>query len=191
MFLHGFQIHRVPYWKLWKRTRDSRFWSILHRFVDKYKILGLPKKFIWVFYNIIWKNPSELSGPLNAIVLTVLSIAEKIVKEGVQSWKIKDLGSEREKSWKLQSHTKIQDGKGNGNPLQYFCLGDPMDRGVLQATVRGVAKELETVRKRQDISTEDAMYSLVTIGVTLAHSVFKGCWKRVDPIVLSQENFFF
>ena len=35
------------------------------------------------------------------------------------------------------------------------------------------------------------MYSLVTIGVTLAHGVFKGCLKRVDPIVLSQENFFF
>ena len=50
-----------------------------------------------------------------------------------------------------------------------------MDRGVLQATVRGVAKELGTVSKRQDVSTEDAMYSLVTIGVTLAHSVFKGC----------------
>ena len=121
MFLHGFQIHRVPYWKLWKRTRDSRFWSILHVFVDKYKILGWPKKFIWVFYNIIWKNPNELLGPPNAIVLTVLSITEKIVK-GVQSWKIKDLGSERENSWKFQSHTKIQDGKGNGNPLQYFCL---------------------------------------------------------------------
>ena len=29
---------------------------------------------------------------------------------------------------------------GNGNPLQYSCLGDPMDRGVLQATVHGVTK---------------------------------------------------
>ena len=26
-------------------------------------------------------------------------------------------------------------GGGNGNPLQYSCLGNPMDRGVLQATV--------------------------------------------------------
>ena len=25
-----------------------------------------------------------------------------------------------------------------------FALGDPKDRGILQATVRGVAKELET-----------------------------------------------
>ena len=161
MFLHGFQIHRVPYWKLWKRTRDSRFWSILHVFVDKYKVLGWPKssfetsitsyglpwwlrclpamqetwvRFLgreyplkkemaihsstlawkipwteepdrlqsmgsqrvghdWVtsLHNIVWKNPNELLGPPNAIVLTLLSITEKIVKEGAQSWKIKDL----------------------------------------------------------------------------------------------------
>ena len=32
-------------------------------------------------------------------------------------------------------------GKGNGNPLQYSCLGNPMDRGALQAIVHGVAKE--------------------------------------------------
>ena len=34
-------------------------------------------------------------------------------------------------------------GEGNGNPLQYSCLGNPMDRGVWQATVHGVAKELD------------------------------------------------
>ena len=32
-------------------------------------------------------------------------------------------------------------GKGNGNPLQYSCLGNPMDRGVSWATVHGVAKK--------------------------------------------------
>ena len=31
-------------------------------------------------------------------------------------------------------------GEGNGNPLQYFCLENPMDRGAWQATVHGVAK---------------------------------------------------
>ena len=29
---------------------------------------------------------------------------------------------------------------GNGNPLQYYCLENPMDRGAWQATVYGVAK---------------------------------------------------
>ena len=31
-------------------------------------------------------------------------------------------------------------GEGNGNPLQYFCLENPMDRGALWATVHGVAE---------------------------------------------------
>ena len=29
---------------------------------------------------------------------------------------------------------------GNGNPLQYPCLGNPKDRGDWRATVHGVAK---------------------------------------------------
>ena len=32
-------------------------------------------------------------------------------------------------------------GKGNCNPLQYSCLGNPMDRGDWQAIVHGVTKE--------------------------------------------------
>ena len=31
-------------------------------------------------------------------------------------------------------------GVGNGNPLQYSCLGNPMDRGAWRATVHGAAK---------------------------------------------------
>ena len=30
-----------------------------------------------------------------------------------------------------------------GNPLQYSCLGNPMDKGTWWATVHGVAKELD------------------------------------------------
>ena len=33
--------------------------------------------------------------------------------------------------------------EGNGNPLQYSYLGNPMDRGAEQATVHGVSKELD------------------------------------------------
>ena len=31
-------------------------------------------------------------------------------------------------------------GEGNGNPLQYSCLGNPMGTGVWQATVHGVTE---------------------------------------------------
>ena len=31
-------------------------------------------------------------------------------------------------------------GGGNGNPSQYSCLGNPMDRGALRAMIHRVAK---------------------------------------------------
>ena len=31
-------------------------------------------------------------------------------------------------------------GEGNGNPLQYSCLGNPMDRGGWRATVHRITK---------------------------------------------------
>ena len=31
-------------------------------------------------------------------------------------------------------------GEGNGNPLQYSCLENPIDRGAWQATVHGITK---------------------------------------------------
>ena len=38
-------------------------------------------------------------------------------------------------------------GEGNGNLLQFSCLGNPMDRGAWWATVHGVAKS-------HDLATE-------------------------------------
>ena len=35
-------------------------------------------------------------------------------------------------------------GEGNGNPLQYSCLENPMDRGAWRATVHGITKESDT-----------------------------------------------
>ena len=34
-------------------------------------------------------------------------------------------------------------GKGNSNPLQYSCLGNPMDRETWRGTVYGVTKQLD------------------------------------------------
>ena len=48
-------------------------------------------------------------------------------------------------------------GGGNGNPLQYSCLGNPMDRGAWWAIVHGVAEEWDmTSTKQQNNSTLNA-----------------------------------
>ena len=41
---------------------------------------------------------------------------------------------------KIFRHVYINTIVGNGNPLQYSCLGNHMDRGAWQATIHGVAK---------------------------------------------------
>ena len=38
-------------------------------------------------------------------------------------------------------------GGGNGNPLQYSCLENPMDRGVWRAMVHGVAKSQTRLKR--------------------------------------------
>ena len=38
-------------------------------------------------------------------------------------------------------------GGGHGNPLQYSCLENPMDRGAWQATVRKVAKSQTRLKR--------------------------------------------
>ena len=40
-------------------------------------------------------------------------------------------------------------GEGNGNPLQYSCLENPMDRGAGQAKVQGVLKSWTRLRAKQ------------------------------------------
>ena len=37
-------------------------------------------------------------------------------------------------------------GEGNGNSVQYSCLGHPIDRGAWQATVHRVSKVLDTTQ---------------------------------------------
>ena len=37
-------------------------------------------------------------------------------------------------------------GGGNGNPLQYHCLENPMDRGAWRGTVHGIGKSQARLR---------------------------------------------
>ena len=50
-----------------------------------------------------------------------------------------NVGDVRDKDWIPESGRSP--GVGNGNPLQYSCLENPIDRGTLQATVHADAKD--------------------------------------------------
>ena len=47
---------------------------------------------------------------------------------------VKNLPAMQETGW------EDSPGEGNGNPVQYSCLENSMDRGAWQATVHGVVK---------------------------------------------------
>ena len=49
-------------------------------------------------------------------------------------------------------------GGGNGNPLQYSCLENPMDRGAWRATVHGVAKRQTQLSVSMHIHTHTSTY---------------------------------
>ena len=64
-------------------------------------------------------------------------------------------------------------GEGNGNPLQYSCLGKPIDRGAWWAIVRGVAKSQTGLRT----------YSLrLSWKVTILHVCAQLCPTFYDPV---------
>ena len=51
-------------------------------------------------------------------------------------------------------------GEENGNPLQYSCLGNPMDRGTSRAIVHGVTKS-QTQLSNQTTATEEVYVPFV------------------------------
>ena len=55
-------------------------------------------------------------------------------------------------------------GEGSGNPLQYSCLGNPMDRGAWRATVHGVAESRTWLRMCTHISGAESNISRVYWG---------------------------
>jgi len=50
------------------------------------------------------------------------------------------------RDWGLIPGSGRSPGRGNVNPLQYSCLGNPMNRGAWWAAVHGVAKSQTRLR---------------------------------------------
>jgi len=75
-------------------------------------------------------------------LITLYHIASQIWRGFLDGSVIKNLPAKAEDSRDAGSIPGLgrYPGKGNGNPLQHSCLGNPMDRGAWQSTVHGVAK---------------------------------------------------
>ena len=80
-------------------------------------------------------------------------------------------------------------GGGNGNPHQYSCLENPMDRGLWRAKVRRVAKSRIWLKR---LSMHSCKVSIIT-GSIVSHRVkaIKGPlhWKALPTRLTTQEPF--
>ena len=66
-------------------------------------------------------------------------------------------------------------GEANGNPLQYSCLGNPIDREAWRATVLGVARVRQDLETRQQQTTKGYRRELIARSPLFRHfSVFSG-----------------
>ena len=82
------------------------------------------------------------------------SIVRKLSNSRCSSWIQKRQRNQRSNCQHLLDHRKAREfqkniylcfiGEGNGSPLQYSCLANPMDGGAWQAAVHGVAKDCVT-----------------------------------------------
>ena len=101
----------------------SKTGSVTHR--ERERVLSLPLQMlitipVFLFHTELYTNPGSPDGSV------VKNLSAKARDEGL----IPGLGR--------------SPGEGYGNPLQYSCLGHPMDRGAWWAIVHGVAKESDT-----------------------------------------------
>ena len=51
-------------------------------------------------------------------------------------------------------------GEGNGSPLRYACLGNPMDRGAWEAIVYGVARVRDNLATKPSLPPAIVMKTL-------------------------------
>ena len=77
--------------------------------------------------------------------------------------------------------------EGNGNPLQYSCLENPMDRGTQNATVHGVAKS------QTELSMHARVSEVYTGNTTLqiresSRKLLKGLFKFMKPVNEVSQN---
>ena len=83
-----------------------------------------------------------------------------------------------QKAWVQSLGWERKTGKRNGNALQYSCLGNPMDRGVWQATVYGVTESWTQLSDKT--ITNQSINNLIKFiklrFIELINYLIKICW---------------
>ena len=132
------------------------------------------------------KQPlGDTEGPI--VTLTCLGLVLVVKSPPANAGDIRDMGS-----IPVLGRTP---GEGNGNPLQYSCLENPMDKGAWQAIVYGVAKR-ETWLKRlstrahTDIFTTASRWENSSARRALGNGVWNGRWTQREGF-LKQSRFVF
>ena len=99
---------------------------------------------LWSYQSIIvtrqWHRKIRGVGCYKVASHMVLVVKNLPVNAGV----IRDVG--------LISRRGRSPGGGHGNPFQYSCLENPMDRGAWRATVHRVAKSWTWLKKHHDLA---------------------------------------
>ena len=76
----------------------------------------------------------------------------------------------------------LSPGEGNGNPLQYSCLENPMDRGAWQATVHGFA------RVRHDLVTKPPPFFTLSTNFLFRDWTSNLSVKKKTPVLKQHAN---
>ena len=75
-------------------------------------------------------------------------------------------------------------GEGNGNPLQYSCLENPMDRGGWRGTVHGVAKSQTQLSRHActlcgSTVNNNTLHSLPSLACVVFSTALKAIWSNI------------
>ena len=90
--------------------------------------------------------------------------------------RLQSMGSLRVRHYWVTSLSLSCIGEGNGNPLQYSCLGTPRDGGAWWAAVSGVAQSWTRLKRLSSSSSNSWSYSLN--GCWTSEIRVRWCWEK-------------
>ena len=94
---------------------------------------------VFLFMNFLNETAQHVHNVLFSIVVRLTHGCPRWLSDKASTCQVADTG--------LISGSERPPGEGNGNPLQFFCLGNPMGGTAWQDTVHGVTEESDTTER--------------------------------------------